>query len=340
MAVSGTVAAAVGLGAATAAAVAAAGHYIHRREDLKAGDQEIEQERSREREIEKQMESCHVPARGIIHFTHSHPLNEVCWSSNGLCNSCDTTCLGWGYQCDVESCNFKLHKECAQMKAPVTLSPMMSPLGEMPVMAEAKTVSTFAHQPHPVSEMYSNSGYCCNHCNTSGYGRRYRCVECKVDMHPVCTENPARLSTFMHPKHELALKTKPHSKKCDLCGHHTTGTSYRVYRCKECKFYLHPACSQLPQYLSHGLHPHFLVLKLMSHSSPCDAPECKHHCKKWRYHCSHCNVSIHVECILRSSLHGHSDKIEIKDKIQVFAIADNIVDIAKNIADMCSTPST
>ncbi|GAB4852885.1 hypothetical protein Ancab_017082 [Ancistrocladus abbreviatus] len=121
----------------------------------------------------------------------------------------------------------KLHKECAQMKAPATLSPMMSPSREMPVMAEAKTVSTFAHQPHPVSEMYSNSGYCCAYCNTIGYGRRYRCVECKVDMHLVCTENPTRLSTFMHPKHELALKTKPHSKKCDLCGHHTTGTSYR-----------------------------------------------------------------------------------------------------------------
>ncbi|GAB4852882.1 hypothetical protein Ancab_017079 [Ancistrocladus abbreviatus] len=223
MAISGTIAAAIGLGAATAAA----GHYIHRREDLKAGDQEIAQERNREREIEKEKESCGAPARGIIHFTHFHPLNEVSWSSNGVCNGCGTTGLGWGYQCAVESCNFKLHKECAQMKAPATLSLMMSPSGEMPVMAEAKPVRTFAHQPHPASEMYSNSGYCCTHCNASGYGRRYRCVECKVDMHPVCTENPTRLSTFMHPKHELDLKTKPHFKKCDLCGHHTTGTSYR-----------------------------------------------------------------------------------------------------------------
>ncbi|GAB4852890.1 hypothetical protein Ancab_017087 [Ancistrocladus abbreviatus] len=325
MAVSVTIAAALGFGAGTVGV----GYYLHRREDLKAGDQKIEQERNREREIEKEKESWSMPATDLIHFTHSHSLHEVSWSSDGVCNSCGTTGLDWGYQCSVESCEFKLHKECAQMKKPATLSFMMSPSGEMP---GAKTLRTFAHQPHPVSEMYSNSGYCCTHCNTSGYGRRYQCAECEVDMHPVCAENPTRLSTFMHPKHELDLKTKSHFAKCDLCGQHSTGTSYRVYRCKECKFYLHPACSQVPQYLRHELHPHVLVLKLMSDSSRCDAPGCTHRCKKWRYHCSHCNISIHVECILRNSIHGESDKTKIEEMIQVLEGVQTVASIATSVA--------
>ncbi|GAB4852884.1 hypothetical protein Ancab_017081 [Ancistrocladus abbreviatus] len=70
----------------------------------------------------------------------------------------------------------------------------------------------------------------------------------------------------------------------------------------------------------------------MSDSSRCDAPGCTHRCKKWRYHCSHCNISIHVECILRNSIHGESDKTEIEEMIQVLEAVQTVASITTSVA--------
>lgn len=164
-------------------------------------------------------------------------------------------------------------------------------------------ITTFAHLYHDVVKIFTNDEGICKHCNSEVIGERFKCFSCSIDLHPVCATNPTRLFSFMHPQHQLELKTKPKLKTCTICREDASHGFCRVYACDRCEFYVHPACSQLPLYLLHELHPvpHPLQLRLMPDRSRCDA-KCGKRCQSWRYHCSSCEVNFHVECILKHSI--------------------------------------
>ncbi|XP_021756846.1 diacylglycerol kinase theta-like [Chenopodium quinoa] len=151
------------------------------------------------------------------------------------------------------------------------------------------------HTKHPLKEVFKNSKFECECCKIEGQGMRYRCHECNVDIHLSCETCPSSLPSFTHPNHTLQFMDKPKLPihKCNLCLQRIKG---KVYRCKECRFFVHPMCSQFPEYLvEHDIHPpHTLKLQLMA-SSKCDV--CDKSCKHWRYFCEICDVHIHVGCL-------------------------------------------
>lgn len=135
---------------------------------------------------------------------------------------------------------------------------------------------------------------------------RFRCDQCNFDVHPTCGTCPDSISSFTHPQHVLQLMERPnlHFHECHLCQKLIKGV---VYRCKACNFFVHPVCSQLPEYLSnHAIHPpHSLKLQLMA-SSKCDV--CDKSCKHWRYFCGICDVHIHVGCLSGKSTSDNDDE--------------------------------
>ncbi|XP_021756845.1 uncharacterized protein LOC110721916 [Chenopodium quinoa] len=159
----------------------------------------------------------------------------------------------------------------------------------------AKWIQYSKHTKHPLKEVYKNSKFECKCCKTESRGMRYRCDQCNFDTHLTCGTCLISISSFTHPKHTLQLMEKPNLPfhKCNLCQNYIKGM---VYRCKKCSFFVHPVCSQLPEYLvKHDKHPpHSLKLQLML-SSKCDV--CEKSCKHWRYFCEICDVHIHVGCL-------------------------------------------
>ncbi|KAL9272774.1 hypothetical protein AKJ16_DCAP19141 [Drosera capensis] len=318
MAISGSVVAAVTAASASIAigGTVATTKYVLEREHMKHGDRKIEEERLEERRRDSRVNTLPQPD-WINHDAHpQHPLKTVHWKEHTPfhCHGCEGNDRGHDslvYRCD--DCNFNLHRVCSlpiyklEHSTPADCSSNQEGTAAVVICMERKEIETFAHQNrlHPVRDVYKNTEFRCRHCNTTGRGRRYRCEECDVDYHSVCAEHPTRLLSFLHPEHELELKTKPHKRDCDICGDHTRFINCRVYRCKNCKVYFHPGCCQLPQYLINlRLHdkPHYLQLKKMFADEKCDV--CKKKCGKWRYYCEVCNVHIHAMCMLKGTVHG------------------------------------
>ncbi|KAL2939321.1 Histone-lysine N-methyltransferase 2D [Bienertia sinuspersici] len=149
------------------------------------------------------------------------------------------------YHC--AQCNFDLHKVCAQ-------SPIIWLLRKLPPEEIEKfgilhnIIDTFAHPQHSVIADYKAKLFRCYHCKNVGDGLRYYCDTCNITLHQVCAEHPTTLASHLHPEHELELKIRPHFKHCEQCGTKGNRKNNRMYVCKECDFYMHPECSQLPLY--------------------------------------------------------------------------------------------
>ncbi|KAL2933363.1 Histone-lysine N-methyltransferase trithorax [Bienertia sinuspersici] len=241
----------------------------------------------------------------IDHFTHPHPLmyTETDYKSY-QCNVCNRTGKGMRYHC--AQCNYDLHKVCAQ-------EPIIWLLHKMPPedikkfgILHNKTINTFAHPQHSVIAVYKQKVFTCDHCKNKGDGLRYYCDACNVMLHQVCVEHPTRLTSHLHPYHELELKLRPHFKCCVQCGTKGSHKNNRMYTCKDCDFYLHPQCSQLPLYLLHLLHPpHPLLLNRGDgfQSFACSMPA------DFLYSCKRCGLGFDRNCIMEKSIMGLNDEV-------------------------------
>ncbi|XP_076906451.1 protein VACUOLELESS GAMETOPHYTES-like [Bidens hawaiensis] len=120
---------------------------------------------------------------------------------------------------------------------------------------------------------------------------------------------------FSH-KHPLSLQNFPtpiiDNATCLACSLSVADSLY--YTCVSCNFYLHKTCSDLPQTLKHPSdQSHDLVL-LPFPMYPqglfkCDA--CGYHGKGFSYHCSDCQLDLHVACAsmppsITHKAHGHT----------------------------------
>ncbi|OMP10166.1 Zinc finger, PHD-type [Corchorus olitorius] len=102
---------------------------------------------------------------------------------------------------------------------------------------------------------------------------------------------------FLHTRHPLKLIEEVNNKfVCHGCDKSLSPGLIYGCRCSGCEFYLHKACSELPQHLQHFLHRCTLVLDTTS-SFKCHA--CFKHGHGFTYFCIFCRFYMHVECALR-----------------------------------------
>ncbi|XP_021750828.1 uncharacterized protein LOC110716503 [Chenopodium quinoa] len=295
------------------------------RSQMKLKDIEIKEERERERELERITAQDDLKTEITEHFTHPHPLIYTESDYKQFqCNSCN--CKGKGKRFNCALCNFDLHKICAE-------SPIIWLLHKMPPEEIERfgilhdIIDTFAHPQHSVISEYKQKLFRCDHCKNVGDGLRYYCDACNVTLHQVCAEKPTRLTSHLHPQHELELKLRPHFKYCELCGTKGSHRNNRVYTCKECEFYMHPECSQLPLYLLHPLHPpHPLLLQRSCSDYRCSAcSELKTYGSK--YSCTRCGLDFDHTCIIKKSIIGLDDEVRqnhTEHKITVLPVANLI----------------
>ncbi|KAI3783439.1 hypothetical protein L1987_42521 [Smallanthus sonchifolius] len=106
-------------------------------------------------------------------------------------------------------------------------------------------IQHFIH-PHVLHKIYMTSEFNCDGCNTGGYGVRYRCSACDFDIHEQCASSSYRISSHLHPHHQLILVNRPgNSHSCHVCKGVTNGLSYTC-EIQACEFNVHTLCIQIP----------------------------------------------------------------------------------------------
>ena len=164
------------------------------------------------------------------------------------------------------------------------------------------TIQHFTHPPHPLTEISEDKEFKCDGCERLGIGQRYQCQECSFNLHMHCGHCPPYLSSFVHPKHRLHLNIVQRSRAtfssknacCEVCG---VSVGQLFYQCKRCEIFVHPLCSQLPQYVCYIADKHH-ILELHHHKQSSSCTSCEEQCIHWFYKCSTCPVVLHIDCLL------------------------------------------
>ncbi|KGN54285.1 uncharacterized protein LOC101203482 [Cucumis sativus] len=154
----------------------------------------------------------------------------------------------------------------------------------------------FTHPNHPLIHLSNDQDYFCDGCKTFGSDSRYRCHCCDFDIHELCANCPAKLSSLSFHHHLLALDFQIRTlvdRCCDICHDPVHGL---VYRCNDCDFNAHPLCTQLPQELRHVIHDNH-PLNLQKLRFGC-CVVCRKDCSSlWVYGCKVCGLYIHLDCL-------------------------------------------
>ncbi|RWR92912.1 putative protein binding protein [Cinnamomum micranthum f. kanehirae] len=109
-------------------------------------------------------------------------------------------------------------------------------------------------------------------------------------------EQETTLQHFSHT-HPLQLwNLQPQDQtQCNGCKSPCTGLAYR---CTLCNYYLHKACTQIPNQIHHPSHPHPLALlptpTYPTGSFSCDA--CGRQGTGFSFHCQTCEFDLHAPC--------------------------------------------
>ncbi|KDP24637.1 hypothetical protein JCGZ_25553 [Jatropha curcas] len=167
----------------------------------------------------------------LQHFSHPHTLKLQNFPSQipnkPICSSCKLAISGWTYNCN--SCNYYLHKVCAQM--PIIKKHEIDPNHTLTL------ISTPA---------YPQGAFKCNACGRHDTGFSYHCKDCELDLHTLCAHMPSSININHHlHNHTLSLIFSPvYSKKvfqCDICR--GFGSNHWLYRCNSCSFDAHLNCA-------------------------------------------------------------------------------------------------
>lgn len=109
-------------------------------------------------------------------------------------------------------------------------------------------------------------------------------------------EQERSLQHFSHAHLLQLCNLQPQDQTlCNGCKSPLTGLAYR---CTPCNYYLHKACTQIPNQIHHPSHPHPLVLlptpAYFTGSFFCDA--CGRQGTGFSFHCEACEFDLHAPC--------------------------------------------
>ncbi|KAH7854795.1 hypothetical protein Vadar_017880 [Vaccinium darrowii] len=116
-------------------------------------------------------------------------------------------------------------------------------------------------------------------------------------------EEAAQVRVDLGHYHPLILIRKEETKArwdltCYGCEKPILDESF--YGCKQCLFFLHQSCRNIPPELTHPYHPQhpltFRPIPAYQRSADCDI--CDEFCERFTYHCSACEYDIDMKCAL------------------------------------------
>ncbi|XVE85802.1 hypothetical protein DITRI_Ditri17bG0120600 [Diplodiscus trichospermus] len=114
----------------------------------------------------------------------------------------------------------------------------------------------------------------------------------------------ALINHFLH-NHPLVLTKEAEINNevvCTGCCNHLADP---FYGCRDCKFYLHQSCAELPRGIQNFSHPCPLVLHILSYR--CNA--CFKHGSGFSYYCQRCNFHMHVKCTQRPTMESGGEEV-------------------------------
>ncbi|MBA0786183.1 hypothetical protein Gotri_025934, partial [Gossypium trilobum] len=249
---------------------------------------------------------------------HPHPLFFIQNHNNEVephCSGCQKSISGPFYRCsDCAPTFFNLPKECAELPLEIN-HPCDQKCGLFVIFVALTGITPrITVIPNQVED------WMCKICYEEvdiSYGH-YRCPasRCRYIAHAHVVEQirigelmvASEIKHFYHD-HNLRLtfsgKTKDDDSPCDGC---TRPISTPFYRCKQCKFFLHEDCAELPKEMPHPFLKHLLTLS-NSHAwygySTCRA--CHRVYQGFSYRCyeGDCWFKIDIQCMLLSDTLKH-----------------------------------
>ncbi|KAL1806936.1 hypothetical protein ACET3Z_030004 [Daucus carota] len=127
--------------------------------------------------------------------------------------------------------------------------------------------------------------------------------------------------------HKLTLSTRLATFQCDACREVDTDFSYMCYTCP---FYIHLACSNLPNLLETKIHPkHPLRLayslpeihrKFLQHCTICRTQLFHSH---WLYYCPNCRFFAHIKCAISAHISSDKEKDDDDDNLVHLPLPDH-----------------
>ncbi|XP_047335580.1 uncharacterized protein LOC124939113 [Impatiens glandulifera] len=227
------------------------------------------------------------------HFSHEHNLHlheEDGYSNKHFCNGCwqRISISGSYYRCNNHSCQYSLHKRCAEQPHQINY-----PLHKHPL--------TLLPQPP-----YRSHRCYCSSCYKSQWQHfTYHCPICKYDLDIECALRATRINHKSH-NHPLIPLQKSSSFFCQACRKRDVhGPSYV---CSDCQFWVHQKCADcFPSSVlyEHNNQSHHTLQ--LSYSFPSDFHRFLSFCeicleilnkRDWVYYCSDCRYFVHSDCLL------------------------------------------
>ncbi|XP_059656797.1 uncharacterized protein LOC132303525 [Cornus florida] len=228
----------------------------------------------------------------IDHFSHTHYLildqDKRKEGDQMTCNGCTNKISADFYGCTP--CKHYVCKSCVGL-APKIRHPF--------------------HREHPLT-LFPQSPYkratdsaSCDVCGMECDGFVFHCSKCKFNLHVNCatlmpTTNNYKASEQQtrhvykgseHPLIPCYRKNKQLDFLCSVCDQHIKGT---IYVCLDCRAIMDESCIQLPQQITHHLHPDHHTLTFTSSCVICEA--CGAFKDRFCYSCSECPFRLDVRC--------------------------------------------
>ncbi|KAG7620103.1 Protein kinase C-like phorbol ester/diacylglycerol-binding domain [Arabidopsis suecica] len=213
-----------------------------------------------------------------------------------------------GYYC--KSCDFFLHRKCGD---------------------SSEYIEHPAHFIHTL-KLQSKPGHVCDLCGEGILHLCYRCEICDFDVHLYCVKHPPPEVIDIsetHP-HKLTLLKENIEFNCDAkCGKAGFGFPYK---CHECDLAFHVDCVWNPSetkhplevnHTYHTLHP----LKLLTSQPDYSDGKCRLCSRKIDrlfYHCSACDFSLDMRCVLNPPSHSildlkaHAHQLILRPRLDSF----------------------
>ncbi|KAL9373668.1 hypothetical protein Peur_033288 [Populus x canadensis] len=220
----------------------------------------------------------------IAHKDHPLILNEEKeYHGEGVkCCVCKEPLSGPSYSCT--SCNFYLHKKCAELPP---------------------EIKRHIHQEHPL-RLLPNHHMICGFCKETCYESFvYCCFVCEFNLHIKCAFPPCVYAADQDQRHQFRSLLNPLSFRsisftCNACGTEGDGSPFM---CTMCQLVVHEECISLPGTLKTALHHHPRIIHTY-HPQQC-IESINKYCGICRrevdteygvYYCPDCEFVAHVNC--------------------------------------------